>query len=286
MKKVFVWVLAFAWTLQTVPLPVWGQTGGTPKRKEYVAILDFEVEGEIMKGLHRAVADKVREALLSTRKYIIVDRGNIRIIMDELAFGQTGHCDESCAVEVGRALSAHLIITGRITRLGPNECQVSGQMTDVERTDVVRSASESCSCEATDIIAAAETIGLALAGVEAKRGTLVINATPKTSIVYVDGAKKGNTPVSVKVKPGRHKIMVAARGYAMQERQITVAPGATMPMNFRLKEEKKKWYQTWWFYTIVGVAVAGGVAAGVSGGSGGGGGGTPTGDVTVEAPVY
>ncbi len=271
MKKFFVWVLVFAWVYQTIPSSVLGQQPA-PKRKPYAAVMDFEVQGGIMKGLDRAVTDKVREALLATEKYIVIDRANIQIIMKELAFGQTGVCDETCAVEVGRALSAHLIITGRVVRLGPDECQVSAQMTDVERTDIVRSVSENCACTATDIIAAAETVGMALAGVEAKRGTLVIQTTPKSAEVYIDGVKKGKTPIAVKVKPGSHKVMVATRGYKMQERSITLAPGATMPMSFSLKKEKKKWYQTWWFYTIVGVVVAGGAAA-AAGGAGGGGGG-------------
>jgi len=289
MKKILVWALVFAWVWQTMPVRLMAETA-KPKRKPYVAVMDFEAGEGIMKGLNRAVTDKVREGLMSTRKYVIIDRANIQMIMSELAFGQTGICDQSCAVQVGRALSAHFIITGRITQLGPEECQVSGQMTDVERTEIVRSASERCSCTATEIIASAETVAFAMAGVEARRGTLVIQSTPKAAVVYVDGDKKGSTPTNVKVKPGSHKVMVAAKGYKMQERAITMAPGATQSLNFKLEKEKKKWYATWWFYTLVGVAAAGGVAAAASGSSSSGGGGeksgSSTGTLTIIGPSY
>ena len=80
MKKVLVWALAFAWVWQTIPLPVRGQTA-KPKRRPYVAVMDFEVGAGIQKGLGRAVGDKVRQGILSTRKYVIIDRANIQMIM-------------------------------------------------------------------------------------------------------------------------------------------------------------------------------------------------------------
>jgi hypothetical protein len=165
---------------------------------------------------------------------------------------------------------------------------VSGQITDVERTDIVRSVSESCECSGNEILAAAETVAFALGGVLANRGTLVIQSAPKSAVVYIDGEKKGNTPVSVKVKPGQHKIIVAARDYRMEERNVTVAPAANMSINFQLKKEKRRFYQAWWFYAIVGVVTAGGVAAIVASSTGRGGGGgekspPPTGTVIIDS---
>jgi len=272
MKKAFIWSLIFLWLLQTMPLPAPGEEP-TPNPKPYVAVMDFEADPGLPKGIERVVSDKVREALLSAAKYILIDRANVEIIMKELAFAQTGVCNQTCAVEVGRALSAHLIITGRVSQLAPTQCQVSGQMTDVERTDIVRSASERCVCEPLEILNAAEYVALSLAGLEAKPGNIVIQTTPVPAIVYVDGEKKGNAPVTVKVKPGTHKVMVAAKGYQMTESTVSVPPGANMSMNLVLKKEKRKWYASWWFLGTVGLAATGGIVAAVSGASGGGGGG-------------
>jgi len=290
-RKIFIWTLIFAWIYQSIPVfPVRAEEAA-PQARPYVAVMDFEAESGLPAGINRIISDKIRESLLSTAKYILIDRANVDVIMKELAFAQTGVCDQTCAVEIGRALSAHFIVTGRVSQLGPNQCQVSGQMTDVARTDIVRSASERCDCEAMEILNAAEYVALSLAGVEAKPGTVVIQAIPTVAIVYVDGEKKGNTPINVKVKPGSHKIMVAARGFQMSEKILSITPGATVSVSFALKKEKRKWYESWWFLGAVGLAAAGGVAAAVSGstsGGGGGGGGksTPSGTVNVVAPVY
>ena len=285
MKRGLSVLLVFSWIIQTTPLPLKAETATeTPEKKQYIAVMDFEAGEGMEKDIGRLVGDKVRETILSIRKYIVIDRANVQIIMSELAFAQTGLCDESCAVQVGRALSAHLIITGRVNKLGAESCQVSGQLTDVERTDVVQTASEKCGCGAEDVLAASEAIALSLMGIEAKMGTLVIQTTPVTASVFVDGDKKGVTPINVRVKPGSHKIMVAAKRYEMQERVITMAPGITQSLNFSLKKEKRKWYTTWWFYTIVGVAITGGITAAVvaSANRGNGGGeSTPTGTINV-----
>ena len=298
MKKTLSIVLTIFLLIQTTPLPVKAETGAEPPpKKQYLAVMDFEAGEGVKKDIGRIVGDKVRETILATKKYIIIDRANIEIIMEELKFGQTAICDQTCAVQVGRALSAHLIITGRVSKLSAESCQVSGQMTDVERTDVVQNASEKCGCGAEETLVAAEAVALALVGI-GKPGTVIIQTTPVPASVYVDGDRKGVTPLNIKLRPGSHKIMVAAKKYEMQERVITVVPETTQSLNFSLKKEKKKWYASWWFYTIVGVVAAGGIAAaaaggassggggggggGSSGGGGGGGGGTPT---TGSVPV-
>ena len=285
MKRVLSVLLVLSLIIQTTPLPLKAETvAEAPEKKHYIAVMDFEAGEGMEKDIGRLVGDKVRETILNTKKYIVIDRANVQIIMTELAFAQTALCDQSCAVQIGRALSAHLIITGRVNKLGAESCQVSGQLTDVERTDVVQTASEKCGCGGEDILAASEAIALTLMGIEAKMGTLVIQTTPVAANVFVDGDKKGVTPINVKVKPGSHKIIVAAKGYGMLERVTTVAPGITQSLNFSLKKEKRKWYAAWWFYTIVGVVVTGGVAAAViaSSNSGHGGGeNTPTGTINV-----
>jgi len=277
MRKNLVWLLIFSWILQSTPLPSQGETV-TPEKKPYLAVMDFEIAGELSKDTGRTVSDKIRETLHGTNKYILVDRGNIEIIMKELAFSQTALCDQSCAVQVGRLASAQFIITGRVVQMAPNECRVTAQLTDTESTNIVNTSSESCPCSAEGIISAAETVALKLAEVPLARGTMVIQATPKSTVIFIDGNRQGKTPLNIKVPAGTHKVMAAAPGYILQEKEITIAPEQNMPVQFNLK---KKWYSTWWFYTVVGTVAVGGVAAVVAGASGGGGGGggggtTPT----------
>jgi hypothetical protein len=59
------------------------------------------------------------------------------------------------------------------------------------------------------------------------------------------------------------------------------------PHTMEIKPRPKAWYQKWWVWGIVGVAVAGGAAAAMAGGSGGGGDSPPptqTTSVSVTVP--
>ena len=280
MKKALVWILIFAWIFQTMPLPVRGEET-QPKPKSYVAVMDFEVAGYLTSDIGRTVSDKIRETLLNTGEYFLVDRSIIEIIIKEQKFSQTGLCDQSCAIQVGRIASAQFIVTGRVAKMSPEECRITAQLTDTETTNIVKTASESYPCSPPEMLSAAETVALVLAGITVEQGTMVISAKPKSTVIFVDGNRKGKVPVSIKTKAGSHKVIATATGYMMQEKKITLAPDESKPVSFNLK---KKWYNTWWFYTVGGAVLAGGITAAVIAASSGGGGGGGGGDGTNPTP--
>jgi len=288
MRSVISLMLVFFFLSATIPLPA--AQGTAPKAKPYLAVMDLKVDEGISQTLSKALSDKIREVIMSTGKYVLIDRGNIEVIMTEIAHGQSGCFDESCAVEAGRLLSAHFIVTGAVVKLSPQQCQISAQLTDVARAEIIKVASDTTTCDGAALTAAAENVALDIAGVPRKPGRAVINSSPAGATVYIDGEKKGVTPFSAELKPGKHKVIVAARGYQLSEQQIVVAPDSSQTLQFSLKKEKKKWYQTWWFYTTVGVVLAGGIAGafvgGASGKSGGGAAAAPSGTITVIGPTY
>jgi len=302
MKKILALSLTFVIFFSTLPLPA-EQSAPSPdaappaapptavqqpaasplatpatEHKPYLAVMDFKLDEGMAANWSRAISDKIRETLMATGKYSLIDRGNIEVIMSEVAQGQSGCFDESCAVKAGQLLSAQFIVTGAVTKLGPSQCQLSAQMTDVARAEIVKASSQMCLCEGTALSMAAENIAFELAGMPRKPGNLNIKSSTKKAVVFVDGERVGQAPLSnFQVKPGQHKITVSARGYKPEEQTVNVSPGASIDLPFFLKKEKKKWYKAWWFYSVVGVVVAGGAAAALAGGSHGGG--------TAEAPT-
>jgi hypothetical protein len=60
--------------------------------------------------------------------------------------------------------------------------------------------------------------GAALSG----KGTVALSATPENAEVSVDGSFVGNAPVNLKLDPGKHRIVVSAKGYQEFTREITV----------------------------------------------------------------
>lgn len=107
MRKWTSLLVVFAFIFSTMPLPTQEN-----QARPYLAVMDLQLDPGLPENLGKALSDRVREVIMSTSKYVIIDRGNIEIIMSEIALGQTGCVDESCAVEAGRMLSAHFIITG------------------------------------------------------------------------------------------------------------------------------------------------------------------------------
>ncbi|MDP3113010.1 MAG: serine/threonine-protein kinase [Thermodesulfovibrionales bacterium] len=68
-------------------------------------------------------------------------------------------------------------------------------------------------------------------------GKLVINASPWGN-VYLDGALKGQTPLTIeKVSGGKHRIKIAREGFIEASRDIEISEGATEQISVSLKKE-------------------------------------------------
>ncbi len=66
-------------------------------------------------------------------------------------------------------------------------------------------------------------------------GSLEVRATPSESLVYVDGAFRGRSPVTVQdLAPGTHLVRVRFPGYLDQAASATVRPARAEPVNLRL----------------------------------------------------
>src|SRR5579859_6915490 len=66
-------------------------------------------------------------------------------------------------------------------------------------------------------------------------GTLVLTANPANAEVSVDGNFVGNAPVKLKLTPGKHTIMVSAKGYQGLTRDITVMPDSEVRLTAELE---------------------------------------------------
>lgn len=100
--------------------------------------------------------------------------------------------------------------------------------------------------------------------------------------ITMSGVKLGTSPVSRKLKPGRYSITVSKEGFVDIKQKVVVSPGDSQKLHFDLVKKKspvvadkdvaapgepKKptdevtdgapFYKQWWFWTAVGVGVAG-----------------------------
>jgi hypothetical protein len=66
-------------------------------------------------------------------------------------------------------------------------------------------------------------------------GEVVIATTPAGATVTVDGeAQPGETPMTLKLKPGAHKVTIASSGYETKEMEINVVAGQKTDQNVEL----------------------------------------------------
>ncbi len=94
---------------------------------------------------------------------------------------------------------------------------------------------------------------------KAKMSVLVLRAPVAGTTAIVDGKVVGNPPTEVVVEPGTHKILARAEGYADTETSAVVAAGEHRQFDLMLKQKPGVTSQ-WWFWTGLGVVVAGGAA--------------------------
>jgi PEGA domain-containing protein len=88
---------------------------------------------------------------------------------------------------------------------------------------------------------------------------LVVLSEVAGAHVSVDGTLRGDVPVEVVTTPGLHSIRVERSGYETTETSAVVGPGTRKEVDVPLVKGTLV-VGRWWFWTVVGAAVAGGVA--------------------------
>jgi hypothetical protein len=92
----------------------------------------------------------------------------------------------------------------------------------------------------------------------ATSGILVVKSNVANTVVTIDGKGFGMVPVEASLKPGPHALELRRDGYRPASTQAILAAGETKQVDVPLEAEGTI-FGKWWFWTGVGVIVAGGV---------------------------
>ncbi len=128
----------------------------------YVAIFDFEVRtGD--KDISRLLADKVIHVFSESKKYEVIDRGNMNKILGEQKFQMSGCVAQECKVEAGQILGVGKIVNGSLGIIGKTY-YLTLQMIDVKTGKVELSAEDECKCEIDELLGSTRRLAKKLLG--------------------------------------------------------------------------------------------------------------------------
>ena len=139
-------------------------------------------------------------------------------------------------------------ITGEMkvrTRAGPASVEVSADGYNTFKKDVDLTAGTTVKVEANLELKKSDAV-------------IVIHSKPIADI-SLDGKAIGRVPLEFHAPAGRHTLKADADGYEAESVPMTLALGDHREYDFELHKTPSV-FKRWWFWTAVGVVVAGGVA--------------------------
>jgi len=96
-----------------------------------IAVIDFKADGVSYQEA-RKVSEWLRTELINTGQFQVIERSAMDAILKEQAFSMTGCTDTSCAVQMGRLLSARKMLVGSV-EVWKNKVFINGRIIDVEK---------------------------------------------------------------------------------------------------------------------------------------------------------
>ncbi|MEK6646858.1 MAG: CsgG/HfaB family protein [Candidatus Firestonebacteria bacterium] len=82
-----------------------------------IAVSDLKPEG-VSSVVSNAVTNFLVVELINTKRFDLLDRKNMEVILKEQAFQQTGCTSQECAIQLGRILNVQKVVMGSINKLG------------------------------------------------------------------------------------------------------------------------------------------------------------------------
>ena len=85
--------------------------------REYIAVIDFEGIG-ISNDEARVLTQRLTSELINIGVFQVLERSEMKRLLDEQKFQYSGCVDLKCAVELGKMLGAKYMVVGTISKVG------------------------------------------------------------------------------------------------------------------------------------------------------------------------
>ncbi|HAK46127.1 MAG TPA: hypothetical protein DCO79_09465 [Spirochaeta sp.] len=148
----------------------------TAQGKETLAVLDFTTEA-VSEVEMSAIVEFLSAELFRTDKYVVIDVSQRETILQEMEFSMQGCTDDSCALEIGKMLSAEMIVTGNLSKVG-SRYLMSVKMLETETSRTMGTANGKYR-DLDELIDGLELIAYTLADMEHEVETVAEKPTPE-----------------------------------------------------------------------------------------------------------
>jgi len=135
-----------------------------------VAVLDFEGRG-ISQMESATLTDRLMSEMVATNAVIMVERTQMKEILDEQGLQQAGCTSAECAAEVGALLGVQYMVSGSFGKLG-STFTVDAKMFSVETGQTTNSVSKTYRGEVDGLLPIIEIVAWELVGLEPPAATL------------------------------------------------------------------------------------------------------------------
>ena len=88
-----------------------------------IAVIDFDARG-ISQSEVSTLTDRLRDELIKTGKYNVIERGQMEEVLKEQGLQQTGCVSDECVVEVGQLMGVQQMVGGFFSVGADNRCPV------------------------------------------------------------------------------------------------------------------------------------------------------------------
>ena len=149
------------------PLWIAAITAAEPaaEAKQRLAVLDFSTGEGLKPDDGQTLAMFVRSAVVQTGKFDVMDRQQIKQVLDEQKFQEVVCDDAKCMIKAGKILTVNRVMGGRIAKLG-SVWTVVLNLVDVEAAKLINSQALPCDGPIESLLGHSSTAALMLLGLK------------------------------------------------------------------------------------------------------------------------
>ena len=107
--------------------------------REYIAIIDLEAIG-VTKTDAKTLTQQLTSEMIEIGEYQIIERSEMKRLMEEQKFQYSGCTDIKCAVDIGKMIGAKYMVVGGVSKVG-STYSIDSRMISVESGESYISAS-------------------------------------------------------------------------------------------------------------------------------------------------